>query len=63
MGGIMDAKDAIEFMFAGASAVAVGTANFVNPNTVESIIDGMKDYLQRNGIDDVKEIIGAMNAT
>lgn len=63
MGGIMNTKDAIEFMLAGASAVAVGTANFINPNTVESIIDGMKDYLQRNGIDDVKEIIGAVNAT
>jgi dihydroorotate dehydrogenase (NAD+) catalytic subunit len=63
MGGIMDAKDAIEFMLAGASAVAVGTANFVNPKAVESIIDGMKDYLQRNGVKDVKEIIGAMNAT
>jgi dihydroorotate dehydrogenase (NAD+) catalytic subunit len=63
MGGIMDAKDAIEFMLAGASAVAVGTANFVNPKAVESIIDGVEDYLQRNGIEDVKEIIGAMNAT
>ncbi len=63
MGGIMDAKDTIEFMLAGASAVAVGTANFVNPKAVESIIDGIEDYLKRKGIGDVKEIIGGMNAT
>jgi dihydroorotate dehydrogenase (NAD+) catalytic subunit len=63
MGGIMDEKDTIEFMLAGASAVAVGTANFVNPKAVESIITGIEDYLKRKGIGDVKEIIGGMNAT
>jgi dihydroorotate dehydrogenase (NAD+) catalytic subunit len=63
MGGIMNAGDAIEFMLAGATAVAVGTANFINPRAVESIIAGIEDYFQRNAINDVKEIIGGMNAT
>jgi dihydroorotate dehydrogenase (NAD+) catalytic subunit len=63
MGGIMNAGDAIEFMLAGATAVAVGTANFINPRAVESIIAGIEDYFQRNAIHDVKEIIGGMNAT
>jgi dihydroorotate dehydrogenase (NAD+) catalytic subunit len=63
MGGIMNAGDAIEFMLAGATAVAVGTANFINPRAVESIIAGIEDYFQRNAIHDVKEIIGCMNAT
>ncbi len=63
MGGIMDAGDAIEFMLAGATAVAVGTANFVNPQAAKNVIDGIEDYLQRNSIGDVKEIIGGMNAT
>jgi len=63
MGGITDARDAIEFMLAGATAVAVGTANFINPHVAESIITGIEDYLKRKGIGDVKEIIGGMNAT
>jgi len=63
MGGIMNAGDAIEFMLAGATAVAVGTANFINPRTAENIIAGIEDYFQRNAINDMKEIIGGMNAT
>ena len=63
MGGIMNAGEAIEFMLAGATAVAVGTANFINPRAVESIIAGIEDYFQRNAITDMKEIIGGMNAT
>ncbi len=63
MGGITDAGDAMEFMLAGATAVAVGTANFINPHVAESIITGIEDYLKRKGIGDVKEIIGGMNAT
>jgi dihydroorotate dehydrogenase (NAD+) catalytic subunit len=59
----MDARDAIEFMLAGATAVAVGTANFVNPKVAEDVITGIKDYLERKGIGDVKEIIGGMNET
>jgi dihydroorotate dehydrogenase (NAD+) catalytic subunit len=63
MGGIMNAGDAIEFMLAGATAVAVGTANFINPRAVENIIAGIEDYFQRNAINDMREIVGGMNAT
>lgn len=62
MGGIMDTGDAIEFLLAGATAVAVGTANFLNPKVTESIISGIEDYLKRKDIKGVKEIIGGMNA-
>lgn len=60
IGGIMNADDAIEFMLAGATAVAVGTANFVNPAATISIINGIEHYLERKGINSVKEIIGGM---
>jgi dihydroorotate dehydrogenase (NAD+) catalytic subunit len=60
MGGIMNSRDAIEFMLAGASAVQVGTANFINPMVCVEIIDGIKDYLHRHGLSSVKELIGAM---
>src|SRR4030043_252728 len=63
MGGITDARDAMEFMLAGATAVAVGTANFINPHVAGNIITGIEDYLKRKGIGDVKEIIGGMNQT
>jgi len=62
MGGIMNADDAIEFMLAGATAVAVGTANFVNPESTVNIIEGIEEYLRRKNIKDVKEIIGGLNA-
>jgi dihydroorotate dehydrogenase (NAD+) catalytic subunit len=62
MGGIMNADDAIEFMLAGATAVAVGTANFVNPKATIEIIEGIEQYLRRKGINDVKEIIGGLHA-
>jgi dihydroorotate dehydrogenase (NAD+) catalytic subunit len=62
MGGIMNAENAIEFMLAGATAVAVGTANFINPRAAEDVIAGIEDYLERKSIGDVKEIIGGMNA-
>jgi dihydroorotate dehydrogenase (NAD+) catalytic subunit len=62
MGGIMNADDAIEFMLAGASAVAVGTANFVNPKSTVSIIEGIEEYLRRKSIKDIKEIIGGLCA-
>src|SRR4030067_10316 len=62
MGGIMNADDAIEFMIAGARAVAVGTANFVNPKATIEIIEGIEQYLRRKGINDVKEIIGGLHA-
>lgn len=60
MGGVMNAEDAIELMLAGASAVAVGTANFTNPTVTMEIIDGMKQYMAENGIEDINEIIGAV---
>jgi dihydroorotate dehydrogenase (NAD+) catalytic subunit len=62
MGGIMNASDAIEFMLAGATAVAVGTANFVNPKSTIEVINGIEQYLRRKEINDVKEIIGSLNA-
>lgn len=58
MGGIMNAEDAIEFMLAGASAVAVGTANFVHPDIAEKIAHGMLAYLDRHNIENINEIIG-----
>lgn len=58
MGGIMNAEDAIEFMLAGASAVAVGTANFVHPDIAETIAHGMLAYLDRHNVRNITEIIG-----
>lgn len=60
MGGIMTALDAIEFLVAGASAVAVGTANFVNPMAAVEAVDGIAEYLSTMGIGDVNEIIGTV---
>lgn len=60
IGGIMNAEDAIEFMLAGATAVAVGTANFVNPSATLDIINGMESYMEKNGIMDIKKIIGGL---
>ena len=60
MGGISCATDAVEFMLAGATAVAVGTANFVNPHATVEIIDGMAQYCERHGVEDVQELIGAL---
>lgn len=60
IGGIISAEDAIEFMLAGASAVAVGTANFVNPKAAQDIIDDMKLFMIEQHISDVKELIGEL---
>lgn len=60
IGGIMNATDAIEFMLAGASAVEIGTANFVDPTVTMKVIDGINEYLNRHGCKSVKEIIGAL---
>ena len=57
LGGIMSARDAIEFMIAGAGAVAVGTANFTEPSTSLQVIDGIRDYLVRHKIGNVREIV------
>jgi dihydroorotate dehydrogenase (NAD+) catalytic subunit len=58
MGGIATWEDAIEFILAGASAVAVGMANFYNPQATVEIIQGMETYLEENHIDDIKDLIG-----
>ncbi|MBR8707112.1 dihydroorotate dehydrogenase [Bacteroides pyogenes] len=60
MGGIMNWKDAVEFMLAGASAVQIGTANFVDPRVTIQVEDGINNYLDRHGYNSVKEIIGAL---
>ena len=60
MGGIMNAEDAIEFILAGASAVAVGTANFHNPYATVEIVDGIEAYMKKYGIEDVRELTGAV---
>ena len=58
LGGIMNGRDALEFMMAGASAVEVGTANFIDPSVTVKIIDEIDDYCQRHGVSDVNEPIG-----
>jgi len=58
MGGIMNAEDAIEFILAGATAVAVGTGNFVNPTLTLEVIKGIEDYMLKHGVDDVNKLIG-----
>jgi dihydroorotate dehydrogenase (NAD+) catalytic subunit len=60
MGGIQNAADAIEFMMAGATAVAVGTANFYEPQTSLQVIDGIRQFMQQRGIKDVHEIVGSV---
>ncbi len=60
MGGIISADDAIEFMLAGASAVAVGTVNFIHPSITTDIIRGMKDYMRYKGVISIQDLIGAI---
>ncbi|MEG1837940.1 MAG: dihydroorotate dehydrogenase [Bacteroidaceae bacterium] len=60
LGGIMNWKDAVEFILAGASAVQIGTANFIDPSITVKIVDGINDYLERHGYSSVKDIIGAL---
>lgn len=60
MGGITCAEDAVEFMLAGASAVAVGAYNFVEPSALKNIADGIGEYMQKHGIEDVNELIGGL---
>ncbi len=61
MGGIETAEDAIEMMLAGATAVSVGTANFYNPTATLDVIDGMQRYMERHGIKEITELIGAVH--
>lgn len=60
MGGIATAEDAVEFLLAGASAVAVGAMNFVNPYTTVEIVDGIESYMKRYGVEDIQELIGGV---
>lgn len=60
MGGIATAEDAIEFILAGATAVSVGTANFFNPYATMEIVQGIEAYMEKYGVKDIKELIGAV---
>ena len=60
LGGICSATDAIEFLLAGASAIQIGTANFIDPSISEKVVDGIADYLERHGFSSVQEIIGTL---
>lgn len=59
MGGIATAEDALEFILAGASGIAVGAANFHNPYATQEVLTGIKEYMKKYGVEDVKELIGA----
>ncbi|KAF0159734.1 MAG: dihydroorotate dehydrogenase (fumarate) [Syntrophaceae bacterium] len=60
IGGIMTVEDALEFMIAGAKAVQIGTANFINPHATIDIIDGIRHYLQDNKIKNINDIVGTL---
>jgi dihydroorotate dehydrogenase (NAD+) catalytic subunit len=60
MGGIMDYKDAIEFLLVGARAVEIGTANFVNPRVTVEVIEGIRDHCTEKGIKEIGEIVGSL---
>ena len=62
LGGIMNGRDALEFILAGATAVEVGTANFVDPSVTMKIIDYIEEYCDRHRINDIRELIGAINS-
>ena len=62
LGGIMNAEDAIEFLMAGATAIEIGTANFIDPAVTLKVRDGISDWLDRHGCSSVQEIIGALDA-
>jgi dihydroorotate dehydrogenase (NAD+) catalytic subunit len=63
MGGIQNADDAIEYLMAGATAVAVGTANFYEPQTALQVIAGIREFMQKHGIKDVRELTGSLGRT
>jgi dihydroorotate dehydrogenase (NAD+) catalytic subunit len=60
VGGIMCAEDALEFLIVGASAVQVGTANFIDPTAMQTIIDGLEDFCVANNISDIRQLIGSL---
>lgn len=60
MGGITTAEDALEFIMAGATMVAVGTANFNNPSATEEVVDGIREYMIKNNVEDINDLIGCV---
>lgn len=60
LGGILNGRDAIEFMLAGATAVEIGTANFIDPAVTMKVIDFMEEYCSRHGINDINDIVGCI---
>lgn len=60
MGGVQSTEDALELILAGATAVSVGTANFTNPTATIDVINGIQDYMENNGVEDINELIGAV---
>jgi dihydroorotate dehydrogenase (NAD+) catalytic subunit len=63
MGGIAGPSDVLEFMIAGASAVQVGTANFVDPFIWRKLLDGLESYMRRHGIDNLAELTGTLDTS
>ena len=62
LGGIMNGRDAVEFILAGATAIEVGTANFVDPAVTVKIVDYIKDYCERHNVADINDLVGAINS-
>jgi dihydroorotate dehydrogenase (NAD+) catalytic subunit len=60
LGGIMTGEDAIEYLMAGASAIAVGTANLVNPSATMEVLQGIIDYMNLYGVTDIKDLVGVI---
>jgi dihydroorotate dehydrogenase (NAD+) catalytic subunit len=61
IGGIMSASDALEFLLAGASAVQIGTASFIDPQASVKVLEGIENYLVKMGFSDIKDIVGYIN--
>ena len=61
MGGIMNADDAIEMILAGATAVSIGTGNFIDPCTAEMVVEGIEAYMRKYQVDEIKDLIGAVH--
>ncbi|HEY5599115.1 MAG TPA: nitronate monooxygenase, partial [Candidatus Manganitrophaceae bacterium] len=60
MGGIMTAEDALQFLIAGATMVAVGTANFINPRAPLEVLQGIKEYMKTNKLENIQDVIGSL---
>ena len=60
MGGIATAEDAVEFMLAGATAIAIGTTNFVDPSATMRVVDGLETWCRNHGVDRVADLVGAL---